>query len=68
MGPRARRFVAAMGMLLFLIGYIWLVIAVGERLPQSWWMGLLFYGVAGTAWGIPIIPLLRWAEKGGKAD
>lgn len=65
MGPRTRRFVAAVGTLAFLALYVWAVIAVGDRLPDSMWIDLIFYGVAGTAWGVPLIPLLRWAERDG---
>ncbi|WP_312690680.1 hypothetical protein [Brevundimonas nasdae] len=24
----------------------------------------MFFGVGGTAWGLPLIPLLKWAERG----
>lgn len=66
MGPRIRRFVAAIGALAFLAFYVWAVIAIGERLPDSMWLDLIFYGVAGIAWGVPLIPLLNWAERGEK--
>lgn len=66
MGPRTRRLIAAIGALAFLVVYIWAVIAIGERLPDSMWIDLAFYGVAGIAWGVPLIPLLSWAEGGKK--
>lgn len=66
MGPRTRRFVAALGALAFLAFYVWAVIAIGERLPESMWIDLIFCGVAGIAWGVPLIPLLSWAEGGRK--
>jgi uncharacterized membrane protein len=62
MGPRSRRFVAALGALAFLAFYVWAVIAIADRLPDSVWIDLAFYAVAGIAWGVPLIPLLRWAE------
>jgi hypothetical protein len=64
MSPRLRRFVAAVGVLAFLAFYIWAVIAVGERLPDQPLLDLLFYGVAGIGWALPLYPLLRWAERG----
>lgn len=67
MGLRTRRFVAMIGTLAFLTGYVWAVIAIGERLPDHALIDLIFYGVAGIAWGLPIIPLLRWAEGGGRS-
>jgi len=66
MGPRTRRFVAALGALAFLAFYVWAVIAIGDRLPDSMWVDLIFYGVAGIAWGVPLIPLFSWAERDGK--
>ena len=66
MPPRLRRFVAAVGVLAFLVFYVWAAIGIGERLPDAWWIDLLFSGIAGTAWGLPLIPLLRWAEQGGR--
>lgn len=64
MPPRARRFVAMAGVLAFLAFYVWAVTAIGDRLPKAWWVAVIFYGVAGIAWGVPVIPLLKWAERG----
>lgn len=66
MGLRTRRFIATIGTVAFLAFYVWAVIAIGERLPDSQLIDLLFYGVAGIAWGVPLIPLLSWAEGGRK--
>lgn len=66
MGPRLRRLVAAAGALAFLAFYVWAVIAISDRLPDSIWIDLVFYGVAGIAWSLPLIPLLSWAERGEK--
>jgi hypothetical protein len=63
MGPRTRRFVAAVGAIAFLGFYVWAVVAIGDRLPASTWIDLIFYSIAGIAWGIPLIPLLSWAER-----
>lgn len=62
MGLRARRAIASVGIVVFLIFYVWLVIAIGERVPNHWLAQLLWYGVAGTAWGVPLLPLLSWSE------
>ena len=66
MGSRTRRFVAAIVAIAFLAFYVWAVVAIGDRLPESMWIDLIFYGVAGIAWGVPLIPLLNWAEGGKK--
>ena len=64
MAPRTRRFVAAVATLAFLAFYIWLVTVIADVLPDSVWIDLIFYPVVGIAWGVPLIPLLKWAERG----
>jgi len=59
---RLRRAIASLGVLVFLAAYVWAVIAIGARLPDHPLIDLLFYGIAGTAWGVPLLPLLSWAE------
>ncbi|MFT4955588.1 MAG: hypothetical protein ACI8U3_001985 [Brevundimonas sp.] len=64
MTARTRRFIAAIGTVAFLAFYIWLVTVIADVLPDSFWIDLIFYPVVGIAWGVPLIPLLRWAERG----
>lgn len=66
MGIRARRVIAALGVCVFLAAYVWAVIAIGESLPDHPLITLLYYGIAGTAWGVPLLPLLSWAEGRGR--
>jgi hypothetical protein len=63
MGSRTRRFVATIGVLLFLTFWVWGAVSINDRLPDIWWLDLIFFAVAGIGWGIPLIPLLRWAER-----
>jgi len=66
--PSGRRVVAAILTLAFLAFYVWAVIAVGEHLPDHWLAQLAFYGLAGIVWGVPLLPLFSWAERGGRKD
>ena len=66
MGPRLRRLIAALATLVFLAAYIWAAIAISDRLPDNLWIDFIFFGVAGLAWSVPLIPLLAWAEGGGR--
>lgn len=63
MPPRLRRFIAMIGVLVFLTGWIWGAIALRGLLPAGPLFDLLVYGVAGISWGLPLYPLFRWAER-----
>jgi hypothetical protein len=62
MGLRTRRLVAAFGIVAFLGFYIWAATVVGERLPANPLAQLAYYALVGTLWGVPLFPLLSWAE------
>ncbi len=64
MSARARKAIGSLGILLFLGVYAWLVVTVGSRLPAIWWAQLPYYLVAGIAWGLPVIPLIAWMNRG----
>lgn len=63
MPARARRLVASIGVLAFLIFWVWAVIAVRGLLPPSKAFDFIVFGIGGVAWGLPIIPLLKWADR-----
>ena len=48
MPPRARRFVAAIGVLAFLTFWVWGLIALRGLLPPSAWIDFAIFGVGGT--------------------
>jgi hypothetical protein len=66
MGPRTRRAVACLGILVFLTVYTVVAVTVSEWLPNLTWLKLVYFCVVGLAWGVPLLPLLSWAERGGK--
>ena len=66
MSPTARKAVASVATLVFLAGWIWGVLEVARFLPDAWWAKTLFFGAAGLGWGVPLFPLFRWAERGGR--
>ena len=63
MGPRTRRFVAMLGVLAFLVFWIWSALALRALLPPGQLIDLVVYAVAGLGWGAPLYPLFRWAER-----
>lgn len=64
MSARVRKFVGGIGILVFLAAYIWAVTAVAEYVPDQVFIMTLFYGVVGIGWGVPILPLLSWMNRG----
>ena len=63
MAPRTRRAVASLGMVVFLGVYVWAAIAEADLLPESRLIDALYFVIAGTAWGLPLFPLIKWAER-----
>lgn len=64
MHPRLRRLIAMVGVLAFLVLWVWGVIALRGLFPASSWIDFAFFAIGGTLWGLPLIPLLNWAERG----
>ena len=66
MKRRQRKLLGAVAMMLFVIVYALLVVALshGRIAASPRWMQLAFYLVAGLAWTLPLLPLIRWMERG----
>jgi hypothetical protein len=59
--PR-RRLIACVGIVVFLVAYVAGVSDIGRHLPDNVLVQLLFYALAGTLWGVPVLPLISWSE------
>ena len=64
MTAHQRKAVGSVLTLLFLAGYIWAATVVGSFVPKAWWAQLAYYAVVGIAWGLPIVPLMYWMNRG----
>jgi hypothetical protein len=64
MTARVRKAIGSVAILLFVIAYAFVFATLGNHVPPIWWARLLYYVVAGTAWGAPIIPLMTWMNRG----
>ena len=64
MTTRTRKAVGGVGMLAFLAAYIWAATSLGGLIPNHSLGQLAFYVVAGLAWGVPILPLIAWMNRG----
>jgi hypothetical protein len=66
MNPRLKKFIGTLVMVVFVILYALIVMAIAPRIVgpgTSKFLELTFYLVAGLAWALPLMPLIRWMEK-----
>lgn len=64
MGARTRKAIGGLAIVAFLAAYVMIAVSIGVRLPDQWAVRLAYYVVIGTAWGLPLIPLIRWMNSG----
>jgi hypothetical protein len=64
MNKRARKALGGLGILAFLITYVVVAVTVSGYLPDNKAIQMVYFVVAGIAWGVPLIPLLSWMDKG----
>ena len=64
MPARVRKAIGGLGILLFLGAYIWAAATLGPMVPNLWFARLAFYAVAGVGWGVPLIPMILWMNRG----
>ncbi|MFM1960099.1 MAG: hypothetical protein RL588_1616 [Pseudomonadota bacterium] len=64
MQPTLRSFIGSVAILVFLAAYIWAATAIADRLPDDMRIKLVFFAVAGLGWGLPILPLMTWMNRG----
>ena len=65
MGPRTRKALGSVAILLFMLFYVGAAAKIGSMLPDQPFIRLLYYVVAGTLWGAPLIPLMSWMNRAG---
>ena len=58
-----RRAVASIGAVAFVVFWIWAATTLAAYLPDVTWIQLVYFAVAGTAWGVPLFPLIAWANR-----
>ena len=64
MPARVRKLVGGAAIVAFVIAYAALAVTVSGFLPKTAAVELPFYLVVGIAWGVPIIPLISWMNRG----
>jgi hypothetical protein len=64
MSARVRKLIGMFGILAFMGLYIGAAAWIGDRLPETPLVKLVYFIVAGSAWFVPLIPLVRWMNSG----
>ena len=64
MNPRARKLIGLVGILAFILLYLGLVIRLSAHVPDHGPLQFAFYALAGVCWGVPILPLISWMNRG----
>jgi uncharacterized membrane protein YuzA (DUF378 family) len=65
MNPRLKKLIGAILMVLFVAFYALMIAAFAPRIliGASKMVEMLFYAIAGLAWTLPLLPLIRWMER-----
>jgi len=65
MKARERKAIGGLGILVF-PGRLCLGRGHARQPPaEQWAIRLVYYAVVGTSWGLPLIPLISWMNRGG---
>ena len=64
MSPRLKKLVGSVVVLAFLAAYIGVAVTLADRLPDNRLVQLAYFVVVGTAWGLPLFPLIAWMQRG----
>ncbi len=64
MNKRARKALGGLGIIAFLILYAVAAVTLAGHLPDNRAIQMIYFVVAGIAWGLPLVPLIKWMEGG----
>jgi hypothetical protein len=64
MSMRLRKLVGLVGILTFILLYMGVVVRLSNYVPDHGPLQFAFYALAGVCWGVPILPLISWMNRG----
>jgi hypothetical protein len=64
MSARLRKLVGLVGILTFLLFYAGAVAQLAGHVPEHGPWQLIYFVLAGVLWGVPILPLISWMNRG----
>ena len=64
MSIRLRKFIGLIVVIpAFMAAYVFAATLISDHIPDHWAARLVFYAIAGTAWGVPLFPLFKWMNR-----
>lgn len=66
MNPRIKKLIGSGVLLAGLGAYVLGAIALADFVPKHWLVQLCYFAVAGIAWSLPAIPLIKWMNADPK--
>lgn len=63
MNPRLKKAIGTVAILVFLALYAMAAVSLHGLLPKSFLLEMVYFAIVGTAWGLPLFPLLSWMNK-----
>jgi hypothetical protein len=64
MTARVRKLIGGAGIILFLIFYVGAAVQIAAVLPANAAVKLGYFAIVGIGWGVPVIPLITWMNRG----
>ncbi len=64
MSARLRKLIGLFGIVGFLVIYALVAARLSDLVPKHGPWPLVFFVLAGTLWGAPILPLISWMNRG----
>jgi len=64
MSMRLRKLIGIVGILAFILFYLGVVMRLSDYVPAHGPLQFAFYALAGVCWGVPILPLISWMNRG----
>jgi hypothetical protein len=64
MSAHMRKAVGSLAILAFLLLYTGVALSVGDHVPKAWYVQLVYWAVVGIGWGLPVIPVMSWMNRG----
>ena len=64
MSARFRKLVGLAAILGFLVAYVAAAAKVSDYVPAHGPWQLVYFALVGTLWGLPLLPLISWMNRG----